>query len=218
MKRLLDLPGQQPIGFHRHEHIGGLDADLEVLKVQTVEMIHVTQRGFHQRLRCRLAVLLLQILLQRTGVDADTDRDAFVAGSIDHGTDTIFAADIAWIDTQAIDAEFGHAQGDLIVEVNVGNQRQRHTLLDPAKGFRGFHRRHRDPYDIGAGIGQALDLPDRCVDITGFGVSHALYGNRRIATDRNATHPDLAGLATLDRRFGMHDHCPSLRRAVSPRI
>jgi len=45
---------------------------------------------------------------------------------------------------------------------------------------------------------------NRRLDITGLGIGHALYGNRRIATDRNAAYPDLAGLATFDRRFGMH--------------
>lgn len=88
--------------------------------------------------------------------------------------------------------------------MDIGDQRQLYALLDPAESLRSLHGRHRDPDDVSAGIGQALDLPDRRLDVAGFGVGHALYGNRRIATDRNAAYPDLAGLATFDRRFGMH--------------
>ena len=58
-------------------------------------MVHMTQCGLHQRLWRRLAVLLLQVLLQRTGVDTDTDRDALVTRSVNHCPNAILAADVA---------------------------------------------------------------------------------------------------------------------------
>ena len=144
------------IGLDGHEHIGGLHADLEVREVQAIEMLDMTQRGFHQRLGRRLAVLLLQVLFQGAGVDADADRDALVARSLDHRLDAILAADVARVDAQAIDAQLGHAQGDLVVEVNVGHQRYAHLLLDTTKGPGGVHVRYgKDVYKRQARVNSA---------------------------------------------------------------
>src|SRR5690606_17724675 len=201
-----------------HEHVAGHHADLEVREAQAIQVLGLAQSRLHQRLWRRLAVLLLQVLLQRTGVDPDADRDALVAGGLDHRLHAVLAADIAGVDAQAVDTQLGHAQGDLVVEVDVGDQRHAHLLLDPAEGLRGLHGRYRDAHDVGAGVFQATDLADGGLDVTGLGVGHALHGDRRIAADRYRADPDLAGGATLDGGFAMHvqAHCPSLRRAVSP--
>ncbi|MCY1332007.1 hypothetical protein D9M69_176880 [compost metagenome] len=204
VQRLLDLLRQQAIGGDRHEHVGGLHADLEVLEVQLVEMIDMAHGRFQQRFRGRLAVLLLQVLLQRAGVDADADRDVLVAGGIDHRLDAVLAADVARVDAQAVDAQFGDAQGDLVVEVDIGDQRHLHLLLDPAERLGGVHVRHGDADDVGAGVFQAADLRDGGGHVQGVRVGHALHGDGRVTAHRHVADPDLAGGAADNRGSAMH--------------
>ena len=210
---LLDLPGQQAIGGDGHEDVGGLDADLEVLEVQLVEMIDVAHGRFEQGFRGRFAVFLLQVLFQRTGIDADTDRDVALA----RGLDPVLATDVARIDAQAVHSQLGDAQGDAIVEVDVGDQRHVDLLLDLAERLGGVHVGDGNPHDVRTGIFQAADLRDGGSDVAGLGVGHALHGDRRIAAHRDVADPDFPRLAANDRRSAMNAHCPTFRRAVSPR-
>ncbi len=165
----------------------------------------MTQRRLHQCSRGRFAVFFLQVFFQGTGVDPDTDRDPAITGSIHHRAYPVFTTDIARVDPQAIDAQFGHTQRDLVVEVDVGHQRYLDLLLDPAKRLGGVHVRHRNPHDIDTGGFQAVDLGDGCGHVVGVAVGHALHRNRGIASDRYRADPDLAGFATLDWRFAVHD-------------
>src|SRR5690606_6479987 len=151
VQRLDDLGRQLTVGGHRHEHVRGLHADLEVLEVQAIEVLDMTQCGLHQRFRGRFAVLFLQVLLQRAGVDADADRDALVTGGIDHRAYAILATDVARIDAQAVDTQLGHAQGDLVVEVDIRHQRYLDLLADSSEGFCSIHARYRDAHDVGTG-------------------------------------------------------------------
>ncbi|MNS66294.1 hypothetical protein D3C72_995030 [compost metagenome] len=218
MQRLNDFFRQQAVGFDGHEHVRGLNADLEVLEIQAFEVLNVTQSRFDQRSRGRLAVFLLQVFFQRAGVDADADRNAAITRCIDHRPNTVFTTDVARVDTQAVDAQFGHAQGDLVVEVDVGNQRHADLLLDAAERLGCVHVRHRDAHDVHAGIDQALDLRHGGGHIVGVGVGHALHRDGGITTHRHIADPDFAGFATFDRRFAVHDYCPNFRRAVSPLV
>ena len=216
VQRLLDLLGQQPVSRYGHEHVAGLDADLEVGEIEPVEMVDVAHGRLDQRFRGRFAVFLLQILFQRTGVDADTDRDAVMARGIHHRTDTVFAADVAGVDAQAIDTELGHPQGDLVVEMDVGHQWYADLTFDLAESFGGIHVRHRDAHDVGTGLLQTLDLRDGGGDIVGVGVGHALYGDGGTAADRHMADMDLSRETAGDRRWRMHgaSQSPRVKRAT----
>lgn len=82
--------------------------------------------------------------------------------------------------------------------MDVGNQRYAYLLLDPAERLGRLHGRYRDAHDVGPGVFQTANLADGGLDVTGFGIGHALHGDRRIAADRYRADPDLAGRATLD--------------------
>ncbi len=142
VQRLFNLPGKQLVRFHRHEYFRCLEANLEIAKVQALQDLDVTQGGFHQGLGRGLAVFFLQILLQRTGIDADANRNAMVLGRLNHCLHPVLTPDIAGIDAQAIRAKLGDAQGDLVVEMDVGDERHRRALPDLAEGFRRLHAGH----------------------------------------------------------------------------
>ncbi|MNN73821.1 hypothetical protein D3C81_1899730 [compost metagenome] len=141
----------------------------------------------------------MQVFFQGTGVDADTDRNPAITGGIDHRAHAVFTTDVARVDPQAVDAQFGNAQGNAVVEVDIGDQRHADLLLDPAKGFGRVHVRYRDTNDVDTGINQTVDLCHGGRDIVGVGVGHALHGDGGIAADRNITYPDFSRFATFDR-------------------
>lgn len=95
-----------------------------------------------------VAILLLQIFFQRTGVNADADRDVFIARAVDNAANTLFVTDIAGVDAQAIDAVLGDFQRNAIVKVDVRHQRDTHLLFDKPERFCRVHRRHRDTHDV----------------------------------------------------------------------
>ena len=149
----------------------------------------MAHRRLDQRRRRGLAIFLLQVLFQGACVDADANRDAVVASGADHGADPVLAADVAGVDAQAVDAKFGDAQGDLVVEVDIRHQRHIHLALDAPKGLGGVHVRHTDAHDIGAGGLERPDLADGRGHVQGVGVGHALHRDRRIAA-----HGDVANM------------------------
>ena len=113
-------------------------------------MIDVTHRGFEQRLRRRLTVFFLQIFFQGTGVNADTDRNIFIAGAVHDHADTLFVTDVARVNTQAIDAVLGHFQCDAVVEVNISHQRNADLLFDQFERLSRIHGRDGDANNIRA--------------------------------------------------------------------
>jgi hypothetical protein len=135
-----------------------------------VEDIDVAHGGFHERFRRRLAVLALQILADGAGIDPDTDRDALVAGAGHYLADLVVAADVARIDAQAVDAVLGDAQGDLVVEVDIGDQRHVGALANGAERLRRIHARHGYAHDVRSGVLERLDLRHGGVDIAGLRV------------------------------------------------
>ncbi len=135
-------------------------------------MIHMTHGGFQQRLRRRLTILLLQILLQRSGVNADADRNIFVTRAVHNGTNTLFIADVAWVDAQAVDAILRHLQRNTVVKVDIRDQRNADLLFDELKGFRRVHGRHGNTDDIRAHALQGFDLINRRFHIRGTRIGH----------------------------------------------
>jgi hypothetical protein len=98
---------------------------LEVRVVVLVEDVHMAHGRFDQSLGGRLTVLALQVLAQGSRIDADANRDSAIAGRGYHLADLVVAADIAGIDTQAIDAVFRDLECNAMVEVDIGDQRDR---------------------------------------------------------------------------------------------
>ncbi len=159
--------GQLVIGRHRHERVAGLHRDLELVEVVVLQDAGVVQRALDHRVGARLAVLFQQFALQRAGVDADPHRTAVVAGRLDDVAHAVGAADIARIDPQAGRAGLGRLDAALVVEVNVGHERDLGLAGDGLEGGRGVGVRARDPHDVGAGFFQLTDPLQRRLGVAG---------------------------------------------------
>ena len=68
-------------------------------------------------------IFLQQIFFQRTGVDADTDRNLALRSRFDDFFDIFARADVAGIEAQTVDALLDGDQRQLVIEMDVGDQR-----------------------------------------------------------------------------------------------
>ncbi len=85
-------------------------------------MIDMTHGGFEQRLRRRLAIFFLQIFSSEPAL-TPMRIGCFIASAIYNHADALFVADVARVDTQAVDAIFRHFQRNTVVKVDIGDQR-----------------------------------------------------------------------------------------------
>src|SRR3546814_2964583 len=88
-----------------------------------LKQLDMVERAFDQRLGAGLAIFFEQILFQAAGVDPDADRAAVRLRRADDLADALRRSDIAGVDAQAGGAGVGGFQRALIVEMNVGDNR-----------------------------------------------------------------------------------------------
>ena len=197
VQRAVDGLGQLLVGGHGHEQVGGLNADLELVEVVILQDARVVQRALDHGLGAWLAVFFQQVLFQRAGVDADAHGAAVVAGGLDHLAHPL-AADVAGVDAQAGRAGLGRLDSALVVEVDVGHERDLGRLGDGLEGRGGVLVGAGHAHDVRAGLLQLANLGDGRLRVRRQGVGHGLHGDGRIAAHLHRTHPDLAAGASLD--------------------
>lgn len=121
-----------------------------------------------------------------------------VAGGLDHLLHAIHRADIAGIDTQAGGPGLGGLDPALVMEMDVGDERDPGGLRDGAEGSRGVLVRTGHAHEIGARLLAAADLVDRRPGIGRRRVRHRLDADWRVAADLKTAHADGAALAPFD--------------------
>ena len=123
--RVLDLRGQQPVGGDRVGHAGRLDRHLEVLELQPLHQLDELDRRLRQRLDGIGALELVQVLGQRAGVDADPHRHPGRGRLLGDLRDLVGPADVAGVEANAVSAGVDRLQRQRVVEVNIGDHRNR---------------------------------------------------------------------------------------------
>src|SRR6185436_20209623 len=99
------------------------DRDFIIAEAVVLEDADVVHRAFDQRLGAGLRVFLEQVPFEAAGVDANADGAAVGAGGGDDFLDPLLGSDVAGVDAQAGGAGVGGFQCTLVVEVDVGNDR-----------------------------------------------------------------------------------------------
>ena len=78
VQRMIGRLRQQPVRVDHQRHVRRLHRDLHVVEVDFAEEVELVHRRRDERLRCDAAVRLRHRRIERTGVDADADRQAAV--------------------------------------------------------------------------------------------------------------------------------------------
>ena len=187
-RNVRNLTRQGSIGIERRLHAMGLGRKHNVRKAAVFKMLDETLARHHEHFGLREVVALGDILLKRTGIDADTNRTARCTRSIDHRVNLGPIADIAGIDAQLGSTGLNGTNGKLMVKVDIGDDRHRRLGTDGAETLKRGLSGHAHTHDIAASLRQRAHLRKRCLGISGIGAGHGLDHHRRAATDLHTAH------------------------------
>ena len=182
---------QQPVGGDRVGHAGRLHRDLEVLELEAMHELDPLGRGADERLDGVGELEVAQVLGQRARVDADAQRRPVALGDLDDLGRLLGAADVAGVDAHAVRAGLDRLDRQRVVEVDVGDHRDRRVAHDRLQRLDVLLARDGDADDVGAGLGDPPDLVHRRAEVRRLGLGHRLDGHGRAAPDGDAAHVDL---------------------------
>ena len=120
----------------------------------------------------------------RSGVPSSVAR----RGDLGH---LVGPADVSGVQAHAVRARVKRLQRQRVVEVDVGDHRDRRLLDDRAQRLGVLVTRDGNAHDVGAGLGDAPDLGHRGGQIGRLGLGHRLHGDGRPAADRHVADVDL---------------------------
>ena len=103
----------------------------------------------------------------------------------DHLGDLLRAADVAGVQPHAVGARLDRLQGQRVVEVDVGDHRDRRLRDDALQRLGVLLAGHRHAHDIRAGVRDRADLLHRRRKVGGLGLRHRLHRHGRAAADRD---------------------------------
>ena len=189
MKRNVgNLTRQRAIGIERRLHAMGLGRKHNVSKATVLKVPDEALARHHELFGLRKVFALGDVLLKRTGIDANTNRTTRCTRGVDYRVDLGPIADIAGIDAQLGSTGLNGANGELMVKVDVRDNRHRRLGADSAKTHERGLGRYTHAHDITAGLSQRAHLRKRRLGIGGIGAGHGLNHDRRAATDLHVAH------------------------------
>jgi hypothetical protein len=154
-----------------------------------------TSSKLHERLR-RLAELRFDVGIERSTVDADANRHATILRLHRHDLHVIGLADVARIEPQAVHSGIEGSEGELVLEMDVGDDRNRRTgndLRQPLSRFDFVARAANDVAPVGR---KRVDLRQGGLNIGRLGGGHRLHADAGVTANGHLADVDLAGDAT----------------------
>ena len=185
VQRMVDGLGEEPVGVDHDRHVGGLDGDLDVVEVDVAEVVELPDRAGDERLGGDAAVAFGDVGVEAAGVHADADRQAAVLRLAGDGFDLVGLADVARVEPQPLHAGFHRREREAVLEVDVGDDRDRGAGHDLGQPFGGRLLVAGAAHDVAARAGEGVDLGEGGVDVGGLGGRHRLDRDRGVAADRD---------------------------------
>ena len=132
---------------------------------------------------------------------------AAVARADDLG-DLVRAADVAGVQAHAVRARVDRLERQRVVEVDVGDDRDRRLAHDRLQRLDVLVARHRDAHDVRPGVRHLADLLHRGGQVGRLRLGHRLDDDRGAAADLDAAHVHVS--------LGSHCHQDRRRRHRHP--
>ncbi len=117
--------GELPVGLDHHGHVRRLDRDLDEVVPDLLEVADLLLGRLDHRRGRRSSEALVELGVERAGVDADAARDAAITRLGCDQLDVLGLADVAGVQAQLMHPRIERRQGELVLEVDVGDDRQR---------------------------------------------------------------------------------------------
>ena len=116
------------------------------------------------------------------------------AAGPDEGPGAPRPADVARVDAQRGDAGAERGQGQTVVKVDVGDEREATLGAKGPERLGGLRVGHGHAEDVAAQLGGTVDLAEDGGDVRGGDVGHRLDGDGRPAADGDGADLEPAGL------------------------
>ena len=95
MQRMIRLCRNQLVRLHAHHHIGGFDADDQIVIPHILDQMYFIEGALDNPLRRHTVIFFHKIFFQRSTVDADTDRNTALFCGIHHCAHTLCTSNIS---------------------------------------------------------------------------------------------------------------------------
>ena len=130
-------------------------------------------------------MFFVNVPFERTGVHPDADRDLPLTAGTHDLRDLLAGADVAGIYPDLVRPGGNRREGDLIIEMDVGDERYFHALcLQRAKNLCRLRIGDGETDDVTPLTLECPYLRERCLCVVRVGIGHRLDQNRRAATER----------------------------------
>ena len=141
----------------------GLGGKHDIGKTAILKMLDETLTRHHELFGLRKVIALGDILLKRARVHANANRAPSGARGIDHSIDLGPIANVAGIDAELSGTGLHGANGELMVKVDIGNDRHRRLRTNRAKALKRGLGRHTHTHNITTRLGKRTHLRKRCL-------------------------------------------------------
>ena len=193
--------GQFAVGLHHDHRIGGLQRHHHIIELGIHTHLHPFHGSEGHGLR-RIAILLHNVLAQRTMVQADADGTVILLALFQKLPEEQAGLLMVRMEVTRIDADFlhhrNHGHGHFRREMDIGHQRRLNALgtqgiVDLLQG--GYVRQGRDgdADELRAHRRQPPTLRHGCGNIGRMGIAHGLDHDRVAASDKDIAHADGPG-------------------------
>jgi hypothetical protein len=122
------------------------------------------------------------------GSEPDPHRHVPLVRQLGDLGDFLPPPDVPRVQPDAVRPRFDRFQRQRVVEVDVGDHRDRRLGDDRPQRLGVLLARHRAAHHVGARVGDLADLIHRRGQVRGLGLGHRLHGDRRAAADRHPSH------------------------------
>ena len=174
-----------------------LKRDLHIVEVQLLKHTYVLHGGFDQCF-CRYAAVLREnLVIERTGVNADTDGDSSLTCCRNDLLDALRPADVARVDAQCRNALRHRLKGKLVVEVDVGDERRLDLPHNIAEIFRCLHIGYGNAYNVTARRRKFTDLLNGRLRVRRLRIAHGLHGDRSTSPNGDRSNVNLPCAASF---------------------
>ena len=120
------------------------------MKIHIQQPLRLSERALYESFCGYPAVFLYIFFLERAGINADPDRNMIFLCLFDNGAHTLLGADIAGIDPDLVCTVFDRGNGQPVIEMNIGNERDMYAVLYLPQSLGRLDSRHRAADDIAA--------------------------------------------------------------------
>ena len=132
-----------------------------------------------------MTILGENLLFQRTGIDSDADGDTALTAGIGDRLDSVVRADVAGIDADFIYARGASLERQLIVKVDIRDNRRLDRFFERRNQSDRVHIGNRGADNLTPCLLERFRLSDGAFDICGRDIEHGLHADLSAAADEH---------------------------------